>query len=200
MSRAQQNQVVNQATGNATTNQANAQTQFGENQGQYKTTQNAINNEYANPGYDAATKTAIISSGQDANNAAFGSLAQEAQARQARTRNDAGSNELADSLAMQRGQGSAAAAMEAQKTIGNAALSDKQKALSDMEALYGAGNQAYGTSLGGANTALKTGEESAAANPSFGDTFGTQFAAGFGNALGKGIVPSFSKGGFGIGG
>lgn len=181
MSRAQQNQVFQQATGNATQNQGNAEASFG-------TASNAINQRLANPGYDPATKTAITSSSQDANNAAFGSLSQEAQARAARTRNDAGSNELADSLAMQRGQGSAAAAMEAQKTIGNAALTDRQKAISDME-------QLYGTSIGASDRALGTGEQ-AAQHPGFWDTVGQ----GFGTALGKGLVPSYSKGGFGVGG
>jgi hypothetical protein len=186
MSRAQSNQVFNTATGNSATDQGNAVGSFG-------TASNANNARLANPGFDPATKTAITSSGQDANNAAFDSLAQTAQAREARTRNDAGSNELADSLAMQKGQGSADAAMAAQKAIGTAALQDRSAGISEA-------GQLYGTSLGGANTALKTGEESASANPSFGDTFGTQFASGFGNALGRGIVPSFQKGGFGIGG
>jgi len=181
MSRAQQSQIFNTATGNATADQANAQGSFG-------TASNAINQRLANPGYDPATKTAITSSGQDATNAAFGSLSQEAQARAARTRNDAGSNELADSLAMQRGQGSADAAMKAQTTIGNAALTDRQKAISDMENLYG-------TSLGGSNTSLSTAGR-AAEQPGFWDTFGNAVAGG----LGKGLVPSYQKGGFGIGG
>ena len=83
--------------------------------------------------------------------------------------------------------------MKAQTEIGNAALGDRQKAISDMENLYG-------TSVGAANNTLKTAEESAAADPSFGDMFGTSFASGFGGALGKGLVPSYAKGGFGIGG
>ena len=79
MSRAQGTQVFNQATGNATTDQANAAQSFG-------TASGAINKQLANPGFDPATKTAITSSGQDANNAAFDSLNQTAQARAARAR------------------------------------------------------------------------------------------------------------------
>ncbi len=181
MSRSQQTQTFNQATGNAGTDQANAAGSFG-------TASNAINKQLANPGFDQATKTAITSSGQDANNAAFDSLNQQAQERAARTRNGASTNALSDSLAMQRGIGAGDAAMKAQTEIGNAALTGEQKATQQMADLYG-------TSLSGGNNALGTAQK-AGETPSFGDSFGTAFAG----ALGKGLVPSFQKGGFGIGG
>jgi hypothetical protein len=178
MSRAQSNQVFNTATGNSATDQGNAVGSFG-------TASNANNARLANPGFDPATKTAITSSGQDANNAAFDSLAQTAQAREARTRNDAGSNELADSLAMQKGQGSADAAMAAQKTIGNAALQDRSAGIAE------AGNL-YGTSLSGANNTLGIANSSANANPSFGDQFGSALGGGLGKSIAAWVAPARS--------
>jgi hypothetical protein len=176
MSRSQESQVFNQGTGNATTDQANAAQSFG-------TASGAINKQLANPGFDPATKTAITSSGQQANNAAFDSLAQQAQERATRSGNTAGANATTDALAMQKAQGGANAAMKAQTGIGEAALTGEQKATGQMADLYG-------TSLSGGNNALGTAQR-AGMQPSFGDTFGTDFAG----ALAKGLVPSYSKGG-----
>jgi len=129
--------------------------------------------ELAKPGLTPEQKTAQINATEGGVGAAFGSEAEGAANRAARTNNTAGLNANQDALARQRmiTSGNLAAQNEAGFTAAERADRNSAQA--------GIGN-IFGTSTGAANNTLGTLAHNAQ-TPGFWDTLGSSFA----NALGK---------------
>lgn len=189
MSRGQSTSTFNTASGENSTDQGNATSAFGN-------TENAINNYSKN--------LASFVSGNPYQ--AGGEYSRTINPALANT-SDAGSNSLAGALqaqSLRTGQNSAAGlataksgAQQNTRDLSTALASADQNRISS-EAGYNttglnasavpisANSSLYGTSLGGANSALGT-EEGAAKTPSFWDTVGSGLATGLGNSVfGKG--------------
>jgi hypothetical protein len=171
MSRAQSTQVFNTATGNAATDQANAQK-----------TGNAATSGYlgeqATPGYTPAEQTAITGATEGGLGAAFGSSAEGAANRAARTNNAAGLGAEQDALARQRMITSGNLGAQNATNFANARISGSQNANAGLAGLYGQNLGATTGQLGAANTA-------SAANQSFFDTFGNSLAKSLGTIGGS---------------
>lgn len=147
--REQGNQLLSTENANAQTNAGNAATTFGQAEGGYSSL-------YNNPGYDAATKSAITNATEGGIGAAYGTAGQQVANQTARTRNSAGENATLDDLARQRMQTSAAAASGNQITEANAAREDKLRALQGIQGLYGTSTGAGLGYTGQSNATLST--------------------------------------------
>jgi hypothetical protein len=164
---------------------------FGTETGNAKTAENLLmpsyQNELAHPGLSDAQKAAQINATTGGVGAAFGSEAEGASNRAARTNNAAGLTANQDALARQRmvTSGNLAAQNEAGFTAAERA--DRDKAQGGIGSLFS-------QNLQGANATL--GHQAAnAQTPGFWDTFGNAFAG----ALGKGLVPGANVGGVSFG-
>lgn len=91
----------------------------------------------ANPGYSAADKSAMRLSTLGGLGASFGSAADSAENRTARTRNSAGFGETLDELARERGRQTSTAEAGLESKFADTALSERDRALSGMSNLYG---------------------------------------------------------------
>lgn len=176
MGRSQQAQVRQQGNSLIGNENANANTNQTEAQNSFNAANSGFQNLYNNPGYDAATKSAITNATEGGIGAASGAAQQLAANRAARTRNSAGLASSEDELARQRMQTSATVGAQNQITEADAARADKLKSLQGMAGLYG---QATGAGLGytdASNRTLSTLNDSANQKNAFNNAF--QTAAG----------------------
>lgn len=167
-------QVNNNAQGLFGTEQQDAQNAYGSLFPGYE-------NMLANPGYTSQQQTAITGATEGGIGAAFGSSAEGAANRAARTNNTAGLTASQDALARQRMITAGQAGAQNQVTFANDAQKQQEQALQGLQGIYGTGVQ-------GANSTLKTQEENNA-HPGFWGQLGGAFAGAFGKGLGAGLVP-----------
>lgn len=126
-----------------------------------------VTNQLQNPGYDPKTADAIRRSGMDATNSAFDAAKFSAAQRAGATGNDAAFYSSQNDLAQKRGQQLATGATNAEVKIGDAALQDRQKAISEATGLYGISqdtmSKLYGMGPGtlGARAAGPSGDQGA---------------------------------------
>jgi hypothetical protein len=137
--------------------------------------QNILNN----PGLSAADQAAVTGQSQGALASAFGSLAQAAQNRAARTRNSAGFGELEDDLARQKGIAEANVAQQNQLAFSNTAFQRQMAALRGLSGLYGVDSSLLGRTLGIPAELLN-----ARANASRGGGFFSALGSSLGGTLG----------------
>lgn len=177
MGRAQQQQVNTESKNlfNTETGQATAANPLSD-----------YNSLLAHPGLTPAQKSAQTNATEGGVGAAFGSEAEGAANRAARTNNAAGLTANQDALARQRMITSGN--LEAQNEAG---FTEAERADRNM-ALAGKGGL-YSTNLGGANTTLGH-QASNAAQPGFWDTLGGAFAGGLGKSLGGWFAPKSGNG------
>lgn len=149
----------------------NAATNQREAQDAYNTTAAGFSSLYNNPGYDAATKSAITNATEGGIGAASGAATQLAANRAARTRNSAGLASTEDELARDRMRASGTVGAQTQITEADAARADKLKALQGMQGLYGEATGAGLGYTGQANNTLSTLNNSANQKNSFTDSF-----------------------------
>jgi hypothetical protein len=177
MSRGQQTQQLNMGN-----KQFGAETGVGNPAGEAALA--GYQEQQRNPGYTGAEKTAITGATEGGVGAAFGSAAEGAANRAARTNNAAGLSAANDALARERMQTSGRLGAENQVTFANARLAGTDTANRGLGGLFGTGS-------GAANSTLEANAKNAA-TPGFWDQFGNTFAKGLGTALTPtGIAPGF---------
>ncbi len=137
-----------------------------------------------NPGYSAATQSAITGQSQGALASAFDSLQQAANNRVAQTGNSAGFADLTDDLARQKAQQEAGTAQQNQVTFANTALQQQSSALQGLSGLYGVDTNLLGRTLGIPSELLNV-----RANASRPSGFFTSMGSSMGGTLGA--LPSF---------
>lgn len=134
----------------------------------------------ANPGYDAATKTAITNDSQGAAGSAFASASDQMARTAARTNNSAGVVAGQDQLAREKAQTMGGIADKNQIAFADAAKRDTNTALSGMSSLYGVDQTLLAKSLGipveYLNSYIAAGQMQKGG-----------FTGAFSNALGKGL-------------
>jgi hypothetical protein len=171
MSRAQSTQVYNTATANSATDTKNAQLLYG-------SLVPSLTAQLQSPGYTPAQQNAITGATEGGVGAAFGSAAEGAANRAARTNNQAGLGAQEDALARERMVTSGQLGAQNQTNFANAALQQKAAAQAGL-------GQLFGQNLNAGNSSLGTAQSASSANPSFWDQFGGSFAKGLGSGLGS---------------
>jgi hypothetical protein len=199
MSRSQSTQTFNTASGNAKTDQSNAQSSYGATQGDIQNYRDQLNkfvssNPYTKGGQFDQTINTGLANTSDAGGA---SLKGALQSQALRTgQNSAADAATASEYARQnQRQLTADQATAQQQRIGSEADYNKTGLAAATEPISAESNL-YGQSTGAANTALNT-AAGAAQTPSFFDTLGSSFAGALGKTLGGG---NNSAGGGGGGG
>lgn len=134
-----------------TTNQA-AQGQGANAQQLFGTLAPNLTNQLNHPGYDNATKSAILGQGMEAANQPFASAMQEAKDTASRTGNSAGLDTSLDSMARAKAAADSNAAQTGQIAIANDAQKQQQQAQTGLGDLFGVSNDTmaklYGTAPG----------------------------------------------------
>lgn len=171
MGRSQQAQVRQQGNSLIGNENANANTNQTEAQGAFSAANQGYASLYNNPGYDAATKSAITTATEGGIGAASGAAQQLDANRAARTRNSAGLASSEDELARQRMQTSAQVGSGNVIKEADAAKSDQLKALQGMQGLYGTATGAGIGYTGAANNTLGTLNNSANQPNAFNQAF-----------------------------
>jgi hypothetical protein len=151
----------------------------------------------ANPGYDAATKSAITNDTQGATAASFGSAADSLERRSARTGNPAGLIEGEDQLARDKAQQMSTDAAKNQITFANAARGDRDTALKGLSGVYGMDQQLLARSLGIPVEYLSQYNAARQNKPGFLSTLGNTLAGGLGAGIAGGIGTAASTVGSG---
>lgn len=171
MGRSQQAQVRQQGNSLIGNENANANTNQTEAQGAFNATNQGYADLYNNPGYDAATKSAITTATEGGIGAATGAANTLAANRVARTRNSAGLASSEDELARSGQRTAGQIGATTQITEADAARSDKLKALQGMQGLYGTATGAGIGYTGAANNTLGTLNNSANQPNAFNQAF-----------------------------
>jgi hypothetical protein len=132
-----------------------------------------------NPGYDAATKSAITQESTGAAAAAYGGAADTAARTAARTGNEASLAPQMDALAQQKAQTMSSVNAKNQIAFGDRAKADVTEGLQGISGMYGMDMNLLAKSLGIPPEYLQQYNE-AANSPSFGQQYllGAQKAAG----------------------
>jgi hypothetical protein len=136
----------------------------------------------ANPGYTPAQQLAINNQSLGALSSAFGTLAQSAANRLARTRNSAGYADVLDELAREQGRQTPSVAQQNQFGFANKAQQDQLTALQGLSGLYGVNTSLLGRTLGIPGQLLNTRTNLANA-PGFGSTFAQSLGRSLGGLL-----------------
>lgn len=142
----------------------------------------AYQTQLQNPGYTDAQKTAITGATEGGIGAAFGSAAEGAANRAARTNNQAGLTSSMDELARERMRTSGALGAQNETAFANNAQGQTAQAESGLSGLFGQNNAQANTGLGIQSQNAQT--------PGFWQQFGSSVA----NNLGKAVVPSYTFG------
>lgn len=145
--------------------------------------------EATNPGYTQPEQTAITGATEGGLGAAFGSAAEGAANRAARTNNSAGLTSTQDALARQRMITSGNIGAQNQETIANARIAGTGQANAGLAGIYG-------TATGGANATLGHQVQNAS-TPGFWDQMGGALSTGLGKGLGAWLSPGGVAGGSG---
>lgn len=103
----------------------------------YGTMMPAVNQEIQTPGYDAATKAAMTTAGMGGIGSSYGSQAEQASERAARTRNAAGAGALQEALARNKGIAEGNEAAGLQKQFADFADQQRQQGIKTAADLYG---------------------------------------------------------------
>lgn len=163
---------------------SNAQggTEFGNAQNLYNTLNPSLQDQLKNPGYSAADKTSITNNTLGGIGSSYDAANQSNTNRVARTHNSAGSTELADELARDRGRTTATAEAGLGEKFADTALQQKNAAQQQLGQLYGINTNA-GTSLYGQGPGAL--EARAAGQSEFGQILGAAGQVGAAFAGGR---------------
>jgi hypothetical protein len=185
MSRGQQQNVINTASSQDTTNFGNAQSAFGQAQNAESNYQNQLNkfvsgNPYTQGGeYDSTISTGLANASDAGSNSLKGAL----QSQALRTgQNSAADAATAASNAQQNTRNLSSSLANAQQQRINSEAGYNQQALSASAQPVSAESGLYGTASGEGNQELGT-QETASQTPSFWDEVGNGLAGGLGGAL-----------------
>jgi hypothetical protein len=144
-------------------------------------------NLVANPGYDAATKSAITNASQGAAGTAYASAGDALARRAARTNNSSGVIAGMDQLARDKASTMSGIADTNQIQFADQAKKDVNTGLAGQAGLYGVDTNLLSRSMGLPADYLNTLTNATKSRPGFWETLGDSFATGLGGTAGKAI-------------
>lgn len=172
MARGAQQQTINETNAQLAQQNATNQQLLNQNQALYNQLTPAYQNLLANPGYTSAQQAAILGQSMGALGSAFNALQNNAANRAARTKNEAGYNDLLDQLARQYGTSAASTAQQAQIAFANKQQSDQLAALQGLSGIYGTDSSLLGRAMGIPSDLLSVLQRASAPTNSFKLGFG----------------------------
>lgn len=181
MARGARQTALNTAQGGINSSNALNTQLEGQNQQQNNYLQTQYKNMLANPGYDQATKNAIVGNATGSVAATYGGAADQEARSAARTGNAASLTAGQDQLAQEKANSMSQANNTAQVEIANDAQQQQQQALQGMSGLYGMNTNLLAKSLGIPVEYLQ------------------QYNTANSSAMGPGLLDSVIKGGASVG-